>query len=151
MVFWIFAIPAIVLGIAYFVSKSLRNRNRRWSDEWNRLDTASEYCSGISVGCIIVAVFMLIVIATLHINSVGDAAALEARYDALVYQLDNDIYDNDNDLGKRELYKDVQDWNEMIARNKTLQRNFWIGVFVPDIYDQFELIEFKEVDHGRGL
>ena len=73
----------------------------------------------------------------------GEIAKYDARYDSLVYQLENDIYDNDNDLGKRELYSDIQAWNEDLAWYKANQDDFWIGVFIPNIYDQFEFIELK--------
>ena len=39
-------------------------------------------------------------------------AKKQQRYNSLVYQLENNLYDNDNDLGKKELYNEVREWNE---------------------------------------
>ena len=73
----------------------------------------------------------------------GDVEAYKQRYASLVYQLENNLYDNNNDLGKKELYNQIQRWNEDLAKYKTLQNDFWVGAFYPNIYDQFEFIELK--------
>jgi hypothetical protein len=93
----------------------------------------------------IVSIIMLFVIAINHVGIQGDIAAKQAKYESLVWQYENDIYDNDNDIGRKELMTEIQEWNSDIARGKTNQRDFWVGIFTPDIYDQFEFIEYKEV------
>ena len=66
-----------------------------------------------------------------------------ARYESLVYQYENDIYENDNDLGKKELMDDIQEWNEDLSYRKKIQDDFWLGIYYPNIYDQFKKIELK--------
>ena len=95
------------------------------------------------VGCIAVVISIIVMLCS-HTGVDGYIAASNARHDALVYQYENDIYDNDNDLGKRELIKDIQNWNEDLARYKENQDDFWIGIYIPNIYDQFEFIEFEK-------
>lgn len=73
----------------------------------------------------------------------GKIAKNQQRYNSLVYQLENNLYDNDNDLGKKELYDQIQDWNEDLAEGKALQRDIWVGAFYPNIYDEFDFIELK--------
>lgn len=51
------------------------------------------------------------------------------------------MYDNDNDIGKLELYEKVTEWNTDLARGKVLQHDPWIGVFYPNIYDNVDFIE----------
>ena len=82
-----------------------------------------------------------VVLAVNYMSVDGHVQKMNVRHDMLVYQYENDIYDNDNDLGKRELIEDIQDWNEDLASCKENQDNTWIGIFIPDIYDQFEFIE----------
>ena len=74
----------------------------------------------------------------------GLIASNKERYEILVYQLENNLYNNDNDLGKKELYNQIQEWNEDLAKGKAMQNDFWFGVFYPDIYDYFESIELPK-------
>lgn len=67
-------------------------------------------------------------------------AIWEKQYESLTYQLDNCLYDNDNDIGKKELMNQIQDWNTDLAYRKTIQRNFWVGIYYPNVYDEFEFI-----------
>lgn len=85
----------------------------------------------------------LIVLVANYAGIDGKVERLQTRYETLVYQYENDIYDNDNDLGKRELMEDIREWNEDLSAKQVNQNDFWIGIFIPDIYDQFEYIELK--------
>lgn len=91
------------------------------------------------------ALFVMIAVAVCnnHIGIDANIATFEQRYESLVYQLENNLYDNDNDLGKKELYDEIRYWNEDLARRKVMQYDPWVGAFYPDIYDRFEFIELK--------
>ena len=128
MLFWIWLILFIIGFIIALI------------DGWEEFGAGT---SAFSVFCLLVAGIVLIFC---HIGVNGRVAKLQARYDSLVYQYENDIYDNDNDLGKRELMEDIQRWNEDLSANQKNQRDFWIGIYIPNIYDQFEFIKLdKEV------
>ena len=125
MLFWIWVI-LIVVGFLIFMI-----------DGWENCGTV---ISSLSLFCLLIAIVPLID-ANVGVN--GRVARLEARYESLVYQYENDIYDNDNDLGKRDLMEDIQAWNEDLAYHQKNQRDFWIGIYIPNIYDKFEYIELK--------
>lgn len=77
------------------------------------------------------------------VNADATIARCEQVYESLVYQLENDIYENDNDLGKKELYDAIQDWNADLAEGRVMQDNVWVGMFYTDMYDQFEFIDLN--------
>lgn len=98
--------------------------------------------TSLIVGSIGFIISCMILIANFS-NVSGGMKANWMQYESLVYQLENDIYDNDNDIGKRELYKEIQEWNESLAWNKEAQDNFWIGIYIyiPNIYDEFNFVD----------
>ena len=71
-------------------------------------------------------------------------ASMQEKRSALVYQLENDLYDNDNDLGKKELYSEITEYNCDVAKGKTMQDNIWVYNLYCNVYDELELIEFPE-------
>ena len=135
MIFWITQIALAVfavLAVVFFDS---------WDFEWvSMLSTIISVIAGIAF------VIMLIVVIA---NNVGIEASIEAnkqRYESLVYQAENNLYENDNDLGKKDLVNQIQEWNEDLARGKILQDDFWVGIFYADIYDEFDFIPMTVLD-----
>ena len=130
MIFWLVVLSIVVfLGMAVYVEKRFH-------------DYSLPFLMIASVG-FIVAIIMLIVIIVKNTNVDAYVAENQMRYEMLVYQYENNLYDNDNDLGKRDLMEDIQEWNEDLAYHRKAQDDFWVGIFYPNVYDQFEFIELK--------
>ena len=130
MLFWLVVLSIVVfLGLAVYVEK-------RFGD-YSWLFIVIAFLS------FIVSFVMLVVIIVKNTNVDAYVAENQMRYEMLVYQQENDIYDNDNDLGKRDLMEDIREWNEDLAYYRKAQDDFWVGIFHPNVYDQFEFIELK--------
>lgn len=131
MLFWIFVIATVVL----FVLAGILLYN-----EW---EITGQLGLFVAVFSFAITLVMLLVIILNHVGLDPYVAEMHVEREALVWQYENDVYDNDNDLGKRELITDIQKWNENLAYHKAAQNDFWIGIFHADIYDQFEPISFE--------
>lgn len=109
--------------------------------DWSWLVYTGAICTTIfGVLSLIMGIFVI----DAHTNLEAKIAANEQIYDSLVYQLENELYENDNDLGKKELYNQIQEWNKDLAYNQKTQRDFWNGIFYPNIYDKFKYIELPK-------
>lgn len=133
MIIVVVAILACVLFAVGYVFKD--------DCDWLDLSVISSAFGLILAGVLCV---MLVIAGISNFGAEGQASANRQTYDSLVYQLENDLYDNDNDLGKKELYNQIQEWNEDLARSKAMQRNFWFGCFYPNIYDELEFIDLSD-------
>ena len=130
MIFWLVVLLIVVcLGLAVYVEKRFR-------------DYSVPFLVIAIIG-FIVAIIMLMVIIVENTNVDAYVAENQMRYEMLVYQYENNLYDNDNDLGKRDLMEDIQEWTEDLAYYREAQDDFWVGIFHPNVYDQFEFIELK--------
>lgn len=132
---------AVLFGIVFFISRAM-----------DRMSYGSTYdaLTGFEILLLIIAVLLVIAAIVMGIiilveNSGTDAKLedLRQRGEILEYQLENDLYDNDNDLGKKELYSEIEDYNSTIVKGKAMQNDFWYGIFYPDIYDHLEPIDYK--------
>ena len=108
---------------------------------------------GLGIASAIIAVFaglalVLCSIVSICIHSSADATAAEYNVErqSLIYQLDNNLYDNNNDLGKKDLYDQITEYNKDVVSGRELHNKFLTACFYPDIYDDLELIEFDEAD-----
>lgn len=80
----------------------------------------------------------------IHINDTAYYEANKQIYNNIVYQLENGMYNNDNEVGKYELYQQVQDWNSDLAKGKAMQHNIWVGMFYFNFFDDFDFINLED-------
>ena len=143
MVFWF----TLIGMTAFFVLLAVFAKMEKKAPYCSKIETffsISCITSGaIAVLCAIGVFIMFLVIVTNHSAMESTRADLEQRHDILVYQLENNLYDNDNDLGLKDLYDDISAYNSEVAKGKVMQRDFWWGIFYPNIYDDLELIEYE--------
>ena len=135
MILWISIAITIISFVIFAVS-------------YNKFTTLWDFVNLISLSLVIAFV---IVSCGLGITSIiaktgseAYLASMQEKRAALVYQLENDIYDNDNDLGKKELYSEITEYNCDVAKGKVMQDNIWFYNLYADVYDDLELIELSE-------
>lgn len=94
---------------------------------------------------LVVIIIMTLVIGICYGSAHGEKAAMEQKYDALVYQLENDVYNDNGDdvVGKKELYDQISGWNQDVAIGRTYAKDFWWGIFWPDYHADLQYIELK--------
>lgn len=134
MLFWIFVgifvVALVMVIVCYYID----------CDVGAGLTEILTVISGIAI------VVSIAIMANSYIHADANVAKYQKRYESLTYQYENDFYNNDNDVGKYELVSQIEYWNTDLAYRKTIQRDFWLGIYYPNIYDQFEFIKLdKEV------
>lgn len=132
MLFWL-VVAALVISIIVIAIKN------KISYDYHIVVDAYEV---ISVVLGVVILFMTVAICISNFDADAKAAKYKERYDSLVYQYENEIYCDDNVV--YDLLTDIREYNEDLAYYQEIQDDFWIGVFYPNIFDQFELIELDE-------
>lgn len=127
----IIIITAAILGIGIVLLVT------DWNDLCDYISRWLIMIGGIFLACELIALLGI------HLSAPIDLAKLEMRYESLTYQYDNDLYDNDNDVGKKELMKEIQEWNEDLAGYKRGAHSPLVGWFIPDEFANFDYIELK--------
>jgi len=95
----------------------------------------------LSVVCLLICVVMIIAHGTIFLSADGTAAALQARYDTLMYQVEHHLYEDEvMSVSMRDFMKEITEWNTELATNQALQDNIWVGIFYPNIYNNFNFI-----------
>ena len=79
-----------------------------------------------------------------NISAIGAQAKLVETQTALEYKIKSSDARDKFGLLNKSIIDDVQRYNEYIAYNKALQKDIWIGIFIPNIYDDFYIIDYKK-------
>ena len=135
MILWISIAITIISALVSIISLN------KFSNFWDVINFIS---ITLSVLFFVVSAVLGVIAISASVGSESYLASMQEKRNALVYQLENDLYDNDNDLGKKELYSEIIEYNCDVAKGKIMQDNIWVYNLYSDVYDDLELIEFDE-------
>lgn len=135
MLFWLCIIVGIISIILFIIYESV-------SFKYDIIESLVSIL-GVILGVIsaVVLFFSLVAFCINYIGINGDIAEYKEHYNTLVFEAENNLYKDDvTTVSRHELVKEIQKWNCDLAKKKENQRDFWIGIYIPNIYDDFEFI-----------
>lgn len=93
---------------------------------------------------ITISTFAILAICT-HSNTDAKVLELEAEKEAIVYQLNNQTYLNDNNLGTVELFKQASEFNQKVVGGQKRSNNPWTSWLVSPAFNYVEPITFDNI------
>ena len=132
MIFWL-CILIMVVGI---IMTNVANR-KDWSGV-EMLCCITSVVDGIAV--IIMAICLCVIYSTVDV----DIVQREELYKSITYKVESGACRDKLGLLSKEIIDEVQEWNKDVLCYQNVQDNFWVGIFYPNIYDQFETIDYTK-------
>lgn len=86
----------------------------------------------------------LTAILVVNVNPIGEKAAMDAERETLVYQLENETYKNDNNVGTTELLSAVAEYNGKILKIQAGRQSPWVNWFYVPYGEDLELIDLED-------
>ena len=108
-------------------------------------DIGEIFCGGMCVFGVILFI-ELSILAVINLNVQSDKEVDMVKYESLIYKLKSDECKDEFGLLKKEIVDEVIEWNKYVTWSKSTSDNFWIGIFVPDIYDDYKTIDLYDQD-----
>lgn len=81
-----------------------------------------------------------------HCEAPKDKAVLEEEYKAITYKLESENCRDEFGMLNKEIVDEIQEWNEKVITGKAEKKNALYGLLIPDIYSDFETIDYEEFE-----
>ena len=135
---------ALIIGVILIIVGNVSWDSRKHPFLWN-IDCDIE--SAGKVVAVISGIVIAIMISILCGQYMSVDAYLEKNretYKALTYKIESNSCRDEFGLLSKELIDEVQEWNQDVRYYQKIQRNFWVGIFYPNVYDEFETIGYEK-------
>lgn len=104
-------------------------------------DICSALCSSLGSIALVIELMAILVI---NANPIGEQAAIEAERETLIYQLENETYKNDNNVGTTELFSSIAEYNGTVLKMQAGRKNPWTNWFYVPYGEDLELINLED-------
>lgn len=151
MLFWLCLI-VLIIGIGLVIVGKMewfdtRNENKLRKFLYQNDDTIKSFgWVTVAISGFII-VIMIVFFACSYIGVNAQVGKNKERYNAITYKVESGACRDEFGLLNKEVIDEIQDWNEYVTYYKNFQKDFWVGIFVPNVYDQFETIDYTK--YGR--
>ena len=96
----------------------------------------------------LVVLIMLIYVIDSHTNVNAKLEQNREVYNALTYKMESTTCRDEFGFLSKEVIDEVQEWNEDVRYYQSAQDDFWVGIFYPNVYDEFEIIDYESYNAG---
>ena len=103
-------------------------------------------------GCIISIISGLAVIISLFLI-IGEYTTMDSylektreQYKAITYKIESDSCRDEFGLLNKEVIDEIQEWNKDVRFYQNIQDNFWLGIYYPNVFDEFETIDYESFE-----
>lgn len=104
-------------------------------------DICSTVCLCFSGVALVIELTAILVV---NANPIGEQAAMEPERETLIYQLENETYKNDNNVGTTELLASIAEYNGKVLKMQAGRKNPWINWFYVPYSEDLELIGLED-------
>ena len=128
MLFWSFIIIFVVGIILYKVFE---------------FELLGELVTAISGFAVLISLFLII----------GEYTTMDSyleksreQYKAITYKIESDACRDEFGLLNKEVIDEIQEWNKDVRFYQNIQNNFWLGIYYPNVFDEFETIDYESFE-----
>ena len=128
MLFWSFIILFVVGIILYKVFE---------------FELLGELATDISGFAILISLFLII---GEYITTDSYLEKTREQYKAITYKIESDACRDEFGLLNKEVIDEIQEWNKDVRFYQNIQDNFWLGIYYPNVFDEFETIDYESFE-----
>ena len=128
MLFWSFIILFVVGIILYKVFE---------------FELLGELATAISGFAILISLFLII---GEYITTDSYLEKTREQYKAITYKIESDACRDEFGLLNKEVIDEIQEWNKDVRFYHNIQDNFWLGIYYPNVFDEFETIDYESFE-----
>ena len=147
MIFWL-SVIIFTVGVVILIANGI---GRALSYEYE-YSSVSEFILIFGVAVTFIgAVYLLIAGLLLAISQTTVTATKQSnteKYKALTYKLESDACRDQFGLLNKEIIDEVQIWNVKLTYYKSMNDNFWVGIYYPDVYGDLGTIDYEMYEGG---
>ena len=149
MLFWLCLI-ILIIGIGLIVIGCIKwdyKKNKFYNFLYKKDDNFKFIGCMITLIDVFILAIMFTILSCMYIGVDARVEKSKETFDAITYKVESGACRDEFGLLNKEVIDEIQSWNESVIYNQKMQNDFWVGVFYPDVYDQFETIDYEK--YGR--
>ena len=131
MLFWLFIILFVVGIILYKVFE---------------FEFFFVFCYVISIISGLAVIISLFIIIGEYTTMDSYLEKTREQYKAITYKIESDSCRDEFGLLNKEVIDEIQEWNKDVRFYQNIQDNFWLGIYYPNVFDEFETIDYESFE-----